>query len=121
MPIDQLLRSGLMILLRHYDPYLTVLRPILREAPLLAHNSAAVTMERLLSDLLRNYLLHHSDRYRLAQGYAGMYVAINSLIFMYLKWMVEPSPVITEEQLVDALVSQLMSAIDEVDQIPVKS
>ncbi|MEH6450517.1 MAG: TetR/AcrR family transcriptional regulator [Oleispira sp.] len=121
MPVDQLLRSGLMILLRHYDPYLTVLRPILREAPLLAHNSAAVTMERLLSDLLRNYLLHHSDRYRLAQGYAGMYVAINSLIFMYLKWMVEPSPVITEGQLVDALVSQLMSAIDEVDQIPVKS
>jgi AcrR family transcriptional regulator len=115
MPVDELLRTGLRLLLRHYDSYLTVLRPILREAPLLAQNSAAVTMERLLNDLLRNYLLHNSDRYRLVNGYAGMYVAVNSLIFIYLKWIVEPSPLITEEQLVDALVLQLMSSITEID------
>jgi AcrR family transcriptional regulator len=115
MPMDQLLRLGLRLLFRHYDAYLSVLRPILRQAPLLAQNSAAMTMERLLNDLLRNYLLHNSARYRLVQSYAGMYVAVNSLIFVYLKWIVEPSPLITEEQMIDAMVSQLMAGVREIE------
>lgn len=114
IPAEGLLRMGFSLVLRHFEPYLEVTRPILREAPLLAQNSAAMIMERLLSDLLRNFLLHNSDRYRLTKGFAGMYVAVNSLIFIYLKWVVEPSPMITEEQLIDALVTQVMSAICEI-------
>jgi AcrR family transcriptional regulator len=110
-PADQLLRMGIFAILRHFEPYIEVTRPILREAPLLAQNSAAMIMERLLSDLLRNFLLHNSDRYRLAKGFAGMYVAVNSLIFIYLKWVAESNPMITEEQLIDALATQVMSAI----------
>jgi AcrR family transcriptional regulator len=113
-PADQLLRMGIFAILRHFEPYIEVTRPILREAPLLAQNSAAMIMERLLSDLLRNFLLHNSDRYRLAKGFAGMYVAVNSLIFIYLKWVAESNPMITEEQLIDALATQVMSAICEI-------
>lgn len=114
VPAEQLLTAGLTIMLSYYDEYLDVLRPILRDAPLLAHNSAANVMEKALTDLLHNYLLHNNHRYRLTQGYAGIYVGINSLIFTYLKWIVEPSPMMTQQQLITALVAQMMASIDVV-------
>lgn len=115
VPPALLLRTGLQLMLHYFDPYIDVLRPILREAPLLAQNSAALIMERTVSDVLRNYLLHNSDRYRLRHGYAGLYVAVNSLIYLYMKWVLEPSPLMSEDQLLDAVVYQTMMAIEVLD------
>lgn len=112
VPAEQLLTVGITMMIRYYDEYLDVLRPIVREAPLLAQNSVANAMEKSVTDLLRTYLLHNSQRYRLVHGYAGIYVGVNSTIFIYLKWLVDPSPMIKEEQLVNALVHQIMSQIE---------
>ncbi|MCG8668563.1 MAG: TetR/AcrR family transcriptional regulator [Pseudomonadales bacterium] len=114
LPPEQLLKSGLLFMLQYYEPYLEVARPILRDAPLLSEKSAATLMERVLSDMLRNYMLNNSDKYRLVNGHAGLYVAVNSGIYLYLKWILEPSPFITQEQFTDTLVNHLMAAIEEV-------
>ncbi|MFD2176412.1 TetR/AcrR family transcriptional regulator [Veronia pacifica] len=112
---DTLLRSGLVVMLRYYDSYPNVIKPILREAPLLAQGSAAVLIERLLTDFLQAYLLHNSHRYRIRRGYAGMYVTVNAMIYIFMKWTVDPSPMLTEEKLVDAMMDQMMSAVEVIE------
>ena len=114
MPIEDGLRAELLLMLRYYDPHLPVVRRILREAPLLADNGMLDGMERVLVDLLRDYLLHNAHRYRLRHGLAGVQVAASTLILMYLRWLVQPFPRMTEAQFVDALSSQVIGMVETI-------
>jgi AcrR family transcriptional regulator len=111
-PLEQLLRNSFLMMLRYFEPYMEEMRRVVQEVPLLADNSAAQLMERTLMDIFRDYLLHNSARYRLKDGSAGLYVSINSMIFMYLKWLVQPSLLISEAQFVQAMERQTMSGIE---------
>lgn len=113
-PLDDGLRVRITAMLRYYDPYLPVVRRVLREVPLLADNGMLATMEQVLVDLVRDYLLHNAHRYRLRNGTAGVHVAASSLILLYLRWLVEPWPRVTEAQFVDALVVQTMAVLEPV-------
>lgn len=111
-PIEELLRNNFTQLLHYFDLYKKETRRVVQELPLLADNSVLKIIESTLMDVFRDYLLHNSRRYRLKNGSAGLYVATNSIIFMYFKWLVQPSLSITEEQLVQAVVQQWMSCIE---------
>ena len=114
VPIDEGLRAELRMMLRYYDPHLPVVRRVLREAPLLADNGMLATMERSLADMMRDYLLHNAHRYRLRHGMAGVHVAAGTLIFLYLRWLAEPFPRVTEDQFVEALVAQVTAMVEPV-------
>ncbi|MEE4251211.1 MAG: TetR/AcrR family transcriptional regulator [Alcanivoracaceae bacterium] len=114
-PVENLLRGGLILMLRYYDPYLPVVRRVLREAPLLADNGMLSSMEQLLVDLIRDYLLHNSHRYRLRHGTASVQLAASALILMYLRWLAEPFQRVSEAQFVDALVQQVMAMIEVIE------
>lgn len=104
---EAFISGGLRLMLRYYDPHQSVVRRIFREAPLLADNSVVAIMETNLMDISRDYLLANADRYRLRGGLPALYVAVNSLIFLYLKWLVTPHPLVTEDEFVDAVVTQV--------------
>lgn len=112
LPLDQLLRLGLHFMLRYYEPHLAVARRVLQEFPLLADTGALRLVEGVLLDLMRDFLLEQGDRYRLRHGQAGMYVAVNTLIFLYLKWLAQPPPRIAEADFVEALVAQVMACVE---------
>jgi AcrR family transcriptional regulator len=114
-PVENLLRGGLILMLRYYDPHLPVVRRVLREAPLLADNGMLSSMEQLLVDLIRDYLLHNSHRYRLRNGTASVQLAASTLILMYLRWLAEPFPRVSEAQFVDSLVQQVMAMIEVIE------
>lgn len=111
-PLEQMVRINMQLLLRYHEPNMTVVRRVIREAPLLADNSVLRIMESTLADLFRDYLINNSHRYRLRNGNAGLYVAVNTIIFMYLKWLVQPHPAVTEAQFIDALSTQVLSCLD---------
>lgn len=111
-PLEQMVRINMQLLLRYHEPNMTVVRRVIREAPLLADNSVLRIMESTLADLFRDYLISNSHRYRLRNGNAGLYVAVNTIIFMYLKWLVQPHPAVTEAQFIDALSTQVLSCLD---------
>lgn len=111
-PIDQGLRLRITMMLRYYDPHLPVVRRVLREAPLLADNGMLASMEQVLVDMIRDYLLHNAHRYRLRAGAAGVHVAASTLVLMYLRWLAEPFPRVTEAQFVEALTQQVVAMVD---------
>lgn len=112
-PIEQGLRAEILMMLRYYDEHLPVVRRVLRESPLLADNGMLLSMERQLVDMMRDYLLHNSHRYRLRHGMAGVHVAASTLIFLYLRWLAEPFPRVSEAQFLDALVQQVLGMVEE--------
>lgn len=112
LPLQDLLRLGLLFMLRYYDPHLPVARRVLQEFPLLADTGALRVVEGVLLDLVRDYLIAHGDRYRLRHGQAGLYVAVNTLIFLYLKWLAQPAPRVNEADFVDALLAQVMACLE---------
>lgn len=112
LPLADLLRAGLVFMLRYYDPHLAVARRVLHEFPLLADTGALRLIEGVLYDLVRDYLIAHGDRYRLRQGQAGLYVAVNTLILLYLKWLAQPAPQVSEADFVEALVAQVTACLE---------
>lgn len=114
-PLDQALRTRVTLMLRYYDPHLPVVRRVLREAPLLADNGMLASMEQVLVDLFRDYLLQNAHRYRLRSGPAGIHVAAASLVLLYLRWLAESFPRVAEEQFVAALVQQVTAMVEPLD------
>lgn len=111
-PIDHGLRTRITMLLRYYDPHLPVVRRVLREAPLFADNGMLANMEQVLVDMIRDYLLHNAHRYRLRAGTAGVHVAASTLVLLYLRWLAEPFPRVSEAQFVEALVQQVTAMVE---------
>lgn len=114
LPVEQVLRVSLQMMLRYYDPHIAVVRRVLQDAPLLADGGPLLQMERLLVDLLREYLLHNAHRYRLRNGMAGVHVAASTLVLLYLRWLAQPYPRVSEAQFVEALVQQVTGMLDSV-------
>ncbi|MDO9238090.1 MAG: helix-turn-helix domain-containing protein [Aquabacterium sp.] len=112
-PMQDGVRIMLMAMLRYYDPWMEVLRRVFREAPLLADNGLILLVERMLLDQFRDYLLHNSHRYRIKGGKAGLHTVISALAFLYLRWLVQPFPHVTEEAFVEAMLQLLMGMVDE--------
>lgn len=116
VPLVEGLQLTLTTLLRYYDPWLEILRRIVREAPLLADNGMLQSMERQLVELFYDYLLHNSSRYRLVGGRASVHVAVSALVYLYLRWLVLPFPRVQEAEFVESAVRLFASILEEVPQ-----
>lgn len=111
-PVEEGLRTRLTLMLRYYDPHLPVVRRVLREAPLLADNGMLLAIEQVLVDLIRDYLLSNAHRYRLRNGIAGVHVAASTLVLLYLRWLADPYPRVSEAQFVEALTQQVLGMLE---------
>jgi AcrR family transcriptional regulator len=114
-PPEAFIGESLRMMFRYYDPHQLVVRRILQEAPLLADNSVVAVMETNLMDIARDYVLANADRYRLRGGLPALYVGVNSLIFLYLKWLVTPHALVTEDEFIGAVVGQMSGLFDPIE------
>lgn len=51
----------------------------------------------------------------LRDGLAGVSVAASALVLLYLRWIAQPLPRITEEQFVDIVTKLICGMVDELD------
>ncbi len=114
LPADQLIRNGLTMLLAELAPYQNVTREIFQTQPLLSDTAVPAVVESFMMDVLRDYIINNADRYRFQGGVAAMYVAINSVVYMFLKWIVDPRPGIKQDEFLEALIAQVTSPIEHV-------
>ncbi len=110
-PAPTVVRDLLLALLTRLEPYRGLLAEILAGTPVLAGRGLAAVLETRLSDAMRDFLVANADRYTLVGGRPMLYVAVNGAIYVALKWLSEPPPFVTREQLVDSLVLQLAAVL----------
>jgi AcrR family transcriptional regulator len=113
LPLDAVLGNIVRISLAYYRPYREEMRRVLRELPLLADNSASREMETVLLDMVRDYLLSNSERYRLRNGRAGLYVTVNAMLLMTLKWIADDDTGIDEDTFISAMITLGESCVEK--------
>jgi AcrR family transcriptional regulator len=91
--------------LGYYRPYREEMRRIVRELPLLAEGGPLQQLELLMMDVVRDYLLSNHHRYRLRNGRAGLYVTVNAMLIMVLKWISDQNTTIDEDDFLNAMVT----------------
>ncbi len=106
-PPQVLLRQLCLGLLIRLEPYRTLLAEVLSATPVLSGTGMAAILETRFSDVFRDFLMAHAERYAFRGGPAGLYVALNGAIYVALKWLSERPAFVTREALVDAFVLQL--------------
>lgn len=107
IPPHVLLRQLCTAILVQLEPYRALLAEILSATPVLSGTGIAAILETRFSDLFRDLMLVHAERYSVRGGPTGLYVAINGAIYVVLKWLSERPAFISREALVDALLVQL--------------
>jgi AcrR family transcriptional regulator len=112
LPFDVVLGNIVRVSLAYYRPYREEMRRIVRELPLLSDNGALRQIETVIMDMVRDYLLSHGGRYRLRNGRAGLFVAINAMLLMMLKWIADEQTGIDEEDFVRAMITLGESGIE---------
>lgn len=111
VPIDTILLHVLGTVADSLEPHREVVREVFMGVPLLADTSVPSLLERSFMDAIRNYLLLNQDEVRLEGGLAAMYVAVNSAIFLFLKWMVDRPPHFSRDEFFKALVAQVSTPV----------
>ena len=101
-------------LVRTLEPQRALLREILAATPLLSTTGILAVLETRIMDVARDFAVRNVDRYRFEGGPAAIYVAVNSAIFVFLKWLTDDSPYLGEDELIDALVHQTRAAVVDV-------
>lgn len=113
VPPSAIVRQLLLALLIRLDPYRDLLAEILAATPVLTDRGIAAVLETRLSDAMRDFLVANADRYMLLGGPPMLYAIVNGAIYVALKWLSERPTFVTREQLVDAMVAQLSSVLQE--------
>lgn len=108
----ELFRALLDELLDALEPYGALLQEVLTSTPVLAETGLGAQVETRLMDLVRDYIVRTPHPVRLKRGPAGLYVAANGMIYVFLKWLAERPRFITRADLIDALVGMLGAAIE---------
>lgn len=111
-PLDEMLRTALDAIFTHMEPYAYVVGQILEAAPLLAQNGITTVLETRILDAVREAMIREPARYRLSTASATLYVAVNGVLFVGLKWLVDRPPHVSRDALVDAIVEMVRGAID---------
>ncbi len=114
-PIDEMLRAALTVVLVHMEPYAHVVAQILEAAPLLARNGITTVLETRILDAVREAMIREPERYRISTNSATLYIAVNGVLFVGLKWLVERPPHLSREALIDGIVEMVRGAIEGED------
>lgn len=110
-PIDEVLRRVLYALLAGLEPARPMLRSALSIVPLVYDGGVLSVLETRVGDVARDYLLRHMDRYQIVGGPAALYVGVNGVIYVFLKWLTDARQVIDKTELVETLVAMLGAVI----------
>ena len=111
--IDDVLRRVLYALIAELEPARPLVRSVLSVVPLVYEGGVLAVLETRVGDVVRDYMLRHTDRYQLVGGPAALYVGVNAMIYVFLKWLTDAHRTIDKEELVEALVAMLGAAIRE--------
>ena len=111
--IDDVLRRVLYALIAELEPARPLVRSVLSVVPLVYEGGVLAVLETRVGDVVRDYMLRHTDRYQLVGGPAALYVGVNAMIYVFLKWLTDAHRTIEKEELVEALVAMLGAAIRE--------
>lgn len=111
--IDDVLRRVLYALIDELEPARPLVRDVLSIVPLVNDGGILSFLETRVGDVVRDYLLRHADRYQLVGGPAALYVGVNAIVYVFLKWLTEPHRSLDKDELVEALVAMLGAAIRE--------
>lgn len=110
-PIDEVLRRVLYALLAGLEPARPMLRSALSIVPLVYDGGVLSVLETRVGDVARDYLLRHMDRYQLVGGPAALFVGVNGVIYVFLKWLTDVHRTIDKTELVETLVAMLGAVI----------
>ena len=108
-----LLRLSIAGVIETLLPYSRLIHELLGTVPMLSRGGILSILEPRLMDITRDVILY-SDTHRLQGGPAALYVGVSTTAFTTLKWLAEQPPAISQDDLIDALVGQVMTHIVEV-------
>lgn len=103
-PLEDVVRRALNVVLAQLEPRSSVIAELLEAAPLLAKNGITNILETRLMDVVRDFLVREPTKYRVRSDSAALYVAVNGVVFVLLKWLAERPPHVSRERLVDAVI-----------------
>lgn len=109
--IDDVLRRVLHALIAELEPARPLIRDVLSVVPLVNDGGILSVLETRVGDVVRDYLLRHHHRYHLVGGPAALYVGINAIVYVFLKWLTEPHRSIDKDEFVEAVVAILVATI----------
>ncbi len=116
--IDDVLRRVLHALIAELEPARALVRDVFSIVPLVNEGGILSVLETRVGDVVRDYLLRHTDRYQLIGGPAALYVGVNAIVYVFLKWLTEPHPSIDKDELVEALVAMQSASIRATNPTP---
>lgn len=105
-----LLRRSLNGVIAALRPHARLIRELLGTMPMLSRGGIISILEPRLMDITRDVILY-APGHQLQGGPAALYVGVGTTAFATLKWLAEQPPAISQDDLVDALISQLMTHI----------
>ena len=114
LPPKLIMGGAMRLMLERLAPYRIIVKEIFITQPMLADTSLPAVMESFLLDMIRDYLVLNQDKYRLKGGLAAMYVSVNSAMYMFLRWIVDPPIGVSENEFITALIDQVSTPIIEV-------
>lgn len=109
--IDDVLRGVLYALLAELEPARPLVRNALSIVPLVYDGGVLSVLETRIGDVARDYLIRHRNRYELVGGPAALYVAVNGIIYVFLRWLTDAHRTIDRADLVEALVAMLSGVV----------
>ena len=110
-PVEDVLRHVLETMFEAVEPARETLADLVSGLGLGPGASGLALLETRIGDLVRNYLLRHSDRYQLVGGPAALYFGTNAIIYVFLKWLTERERTIDRDELIDAMIAFVTSAV----------
>lgn len=111
--LDEVLADTLTRVIVGLEPFGPLLEVMLSSSPMLSAKGIFPLLEPRLTSAIHRVLLTRPDA-RVAGGAAAFYVAVNGVIVVVLRWLVERPPGVSRDALVAALVRQCMAHVDAV-------
>jgi AcrR family transcriptional regulator len=109
-----MIRGTLLALIALLAPHRALIAALYESAPRVTHATISSVMGARLMDISRDFFLLRVDRYRLVDGPASLYVAVNAAIPVFLKWLIEQPPGVPRAAFVEALARSMAAGIEEI-------
>lgn len=87
-------------------------RELLRHWQQLPVEGAMSHLETYFMEYCREYFARHFDKYPVADLHVRLYVLINSVLLLIVRYLGSPSPSVTEEELVDTITEMMVLLIE---------
>lgn len=112
-PLGELVGHAMTAVAVALEPHAGLLTEIVSAAPLMARHGITGVLETRISDAIRDRLARDPTRYRPRGGAAALYVGVNGVIYVFLKWLCERPPHVPREALIATIVGMIDAIVDD--------